>query len=86
MNDPVSLQEDLDELVLKVQKGEKHYLSRFVEMKKQDREFRQLKKDCEKKDREIKRLKRESEKLNRLLIVRVYKKLRSIKRKIMQSK
>ena len=82
MNDPVSLQEDADELVLKVQKGEKHYLSRFVEMKKQDKEFRQLKKDCEKKDKEIARLKKEVDKLNKLFVVRVYKKLRQLKRKI----
>ena len=84
MNDPVSLQEDADELVLKVQKGEKHYLSRFVEMKKKDKEFRQLKKDCEKKDKEIARLSRELDKLNHLLVVRVYRKLRSIKRKLIK--
>ncbi|MBQ9901469.1 MAG: polysaccharide pyruvyl transferase family protein [Clostridia bacterium] len=82
MNDPVSLQEDADELVLKVQKGEKHYLSRFVEMKKKDKEFKQLKKDCEKKDKEIARLKKETEKINRLFVVRVYKKLCRIKKKI----
>lgn len=86
INDPVSLQEDLDELVLKVQKGEKHYLSRFVEMKKQDKAFRQLKKECEKKDREISRLKKESEKLNRLFVVRAYKKLRNVKKKLFDSK
>ena len=83
INDPVSLQEDVDELVLKVQKGEKHYLSRFVEMKRQDKEFRQLKKECDKKDKEIKKLKAENQKLNRLLVVRVYKKLRSVKRKLL---
>ncbi len=83
INDPVSLQEDVDELVLKVQKGEKHYLSRFVEMKRQDKEFRQLKKECDKKDKEIKKLKTENQKLNRLLVVRVYKKLRSVKRKLL---
>ena len=82
MNDPVSLQEDADELVLKVQKGEKHYLSRFVEMKKQDTEFRQLKKNCEKKDKEIESLKKELNKLNKLFVVRIYKKLRSLKRKL----
>ena len=83
INDPVSLQEDIDELVLKVQKGEKHYLSRFVEMKKQDKEFRQLKKDCDKKDKEIAKLRKENEKLNRLFVVRAYKKLRSVKRKLL---
>ena len=86
INDPVSLQEDLDELVLKVQKGEKHYLSRFVEMKKQDKEFRQLKRDCDRKDKEIRRLKKEQEKLNKLLVVKVYKLLRSFKRKLLNRK
>ena len=86
INDPVSLQEDLDELVIKVQKGEKHYLSRFVEMKKQDKEFRQLKKECAKKDKEIERLKKENSKLNNLFVVRTYKKLRSLKKKIFGGK
>ena len=60
--------------------------SRFVEMKKQDKAFRQLKKECEKKDREISRLKKESEKLNRLFVVRAYKKLRNVKKKLFDSK
>ena len=81
-NDPVSLQEDLDELVIKVQKGEKHYLSRFVESKKKDKEFRQMKKECEKKDKEIAKLHRELDKINRLFVVRAYKKLRAVKRKL----
>ena len=52
-------------------------------MKRQDKEFRQLKKECDKKDKEIKKLKAENQKLNRLLVVRVYKKLRSVKRKLL---
>lgn len=86
MNDPVSLQEDADELVIKVQKGEKHYLSRFVEMKKKDKEFRQNKKDLERKDKEIERLKRELNKLNKLFVVRAYKKIRSLKKQIFNVK
>ena len=71
INNPVSLDEDIDELLIKVQKGEKHYLSRFIEMKKQDKECKQLKKDNAKKDKEIKKLKTELDKLNRLMIVRM---------------
>lgn len=84
MNDPVSLQEDVDELLIKVQKGEKHYLSRFIEMKQKDAGYKQLRKDCEKKDKEIARLRKELDKLNRLLVVRLYKKLRAIKRKLIK--
>ena len=84
MNDPVSLQEDVDELLIKVQKGEKHYLSRFIEMKQKDAGYKQLRKDCEKKDKEIARLRKELDKLNRLLVVRLYKKLRALKRKLIK--
>ena len=86
IDDPVTLDEDRDELLIKGQKGEKHYLSRFIEMKKKDKEFRQLKKDCEKKDKEIARLNRELDKLNRLFVVRIYKKLRALKRKLISRK
>ena len=82
INNPVTLQEDIDELLIKVQKGEKHYLSRFVESKKKDKEFRQMKKECEKKDKEIAKLHRELDKINRLFVVRAYKKLRAVKRKL----
>ncbi len=82
INHPVSLDEDYEELLIKVQKGEKHYLSRFVEMKKQDKEFRQLKKDNEKKSREIKKLTAELEKLNHMKVVRLRKKLGRLFRKI----
>lgn len=81
INNPVTLQEDIDELLIKVQKGEKHYLSRFTEMKKKDKEFRQLKKDNEKKDKEIKKLKAEISKLNNLKIVKLRKMLGRIIKK-----
>ena len=55
-------------------------------MKKQDKEFRQLKKECAKKDKEIERLKKENSKLNNLFVVRTYKKLRSLKKKIFGGK
>ncbi len=55
-------------------------------MKKKDKEYKQLRKDCEKKDKEIARLNKELDKLNRLFVVKAYKKLRKVKRKIFNSK
>ena len=40
----------------------------------------------EKKDKEIARLNKELDKLNRLFVVKAYKKLRKVKRKIFNSK
>ena len=51
-------------------------------MRKKDIEYKQLRKDCEKKDKEIARLNKELDKLNRLFVVKAYKKLRKVKRKI----
>lgn len=69
-SNPVSFDEDTEDMQLKIEKNKKHYLSRFIEMKKQDKECKQLKKELAR--------------LNNLLVIKAYQKRRVLKRHIMK--
>ena len=83
-SNPVSFDEDTEDMQLKIEKNEKHYLSRFIEMKKQDKECKQLKKTADSQGKECKQLKKELARLNNLLVIKAYQKRRVLKRHIMK--
>ena len=63
----VPLQEDSTDYALKLRKSEKHYLSRFKDMKTKDAELSELKKELRRKTKEAEKKTKESQRLRNYL-------------------
>ena len=77
--DTVSVEEDIRDYQVKLDKGEKKYLGRFIYIKDLDKEMKDLKKVIEKQKQQL-------ERLNDLLVIKVGRKMKSFMRKTKETK
>ena len=80
--DSVSQREDTDDMCTRINKGQYHYLCRFIELRKKNDEISGLKKknkdlsnDLIEKEKKIEDLNQEIQRLNNLKIMKIYKKI-----------
>ncbi len=81
--DNVSQREDTDDMRTRINKGQYHYLCRFIELRKKNNELNHFKKkneslfnDLTEKEKKIESLEKEIQRLNNLKIMRIYKKIK----------